>query len=115
MLKGHAKLTADMTWVYIEEGRAGRELAADKGIEYVDASPELVSMNQEFIAKDKDTVGDIYKDRFELETGSAASDAMTNGLRKWTNLVANVQTPQELAELYWSEIYSKIDLDSYGK
>lgn len=115
MLRANAKLIADIAWVYIEEARAGRERAPGLGIEYGTAADELVAMNRAFIAKDKEAIGAIYKERFGIETGSAAADALTELLGKWTELTKDVSSPDQLAELYWNEIHSKIDVSSYGK
>ncbi|WP_158970708.1 C4-dicarboxylate TRAP transporter substrate-binding protein [Chachezhania sediminis] len=115
VLKASAKLAADIAWVYIQEARAGRERAPEKGIEYGAASPELVEMNQEFIQKDKEAIAAIYKERFGIETGSAAADALTELMTKWTGLTKDVSSAEDLAEIYWNEIYSKIDVSTYGK
>lgn len=115
LLRAQAKLAADMTWVYIQEARAGRERAPGLGIEYTDASPELVAMNREFISKDKEAVAKIYADRFNISTGNEAATALTELLAKWTDLTRNVASSDELAEIYWNEIFSKIDVSTYGK
>lgn len=115
MLRAHAKLTADMTWVYIQEARAGRERAPGLGIEYTDASPELVALNRDFISKDKDDVAKIYAERFNITTGNEAAAALTASMAKWTALTRDVASAEDLAEIYWNEIYSKIDVATYGK
>lgn len=115
MLRAHAKLAADMTWVYIEEARAGRERAPGLGIEYTDASPELVALNREFIAKDKDAIAKIYAERFNITTGTEAATALTASMAKWTDLTRNLTSADALAEVYWTEIFSKIDVATYGK
>ncbi|MBB3994839.1 TRAP-type C4-dicarboxylate transport system substrate-binding protein [Sulfitobacter undariae] len=114
-LRASAKVVADITWVYIEEGRAGKVRAPDLGIEYVDASADLVQLNRDFIAKDNDEVANIYKDRFGLETGAAAAEQLNTMLAKWTDLTKDVDSGEKLAEIYWNEIYSKIDVASYGQ
>ncbi|GHF64959.1 C4-dicarboxylate TRAP transporter substrate-binding protein [Seohaeicola zhoushanensis] len=115
MLKASAKLAADITFVYIQEARAGKERAPAKGIEYGPASDALVAMNRDFIAKDKDAIGAIYKERFGIETGSQAATALTELMTKWTGLTKDVASPEALAEVYWNEIFSKIDPATYGK
>ncbi|EAQ02134.1 TRAP-T family transporter, DctP (periplasmic binding) subunit [Pseudooceanicola batsensis HTCC2597] len=115
MLKSAAKLNADIAYVYIEEARVGKERAPNEGIEYVEASDELVTMNREFIAEDKDAIAEIYKERFSIESGSEAADALTELLGKWTELTKDVDSAEALAEIYWNEIYSKIDVASYGQ
>lgn len=115
MLRAHAKLAADIAWVYIEEGRAGRERAPDMGIEYGPAPEDIVAMNREFINNDKEAIAAIYKERFGIETGAEAAAALTEGLTKWTELTRNVSSGEELAGIYWNEIFSKVDVSSYGK
>jgi len=115
MMKSVAKLNADIAYVYIEEARAGKERAPNEGIEYGSASEELVAMNREFIAEDKDAIAEIYKERFNIETGSEAANALTELLGKWTDLTKDVDSADALADIYWNEIYSKIDVASYGQ
>lgn len=115
VLRANAKLIADITWVYIEEGRAGKERAPDMGIEYVDAADDLVQMNRDFIATDKDEIASIYKERFGIETGATASDALTELMTKWTDLTKDIDGDEALAALYYDEIFSKVDVSSYGK
>ena len=115
VLRAHSKLIADMVWVYIEEARAGRERAPGLGIEYGDASPELVALNREFISKDKDEVARIYRERFNITTGEEVAAAITELMGKWTELTRDVAGPEDLAEIYWNEIFSKIDVATYGK
>ena len=114
-LRATAKLMADVTWGYIEEARAGRERAPGLDIEYTDAAAELVSMNRDFIAQDKDAIASIYQERFGLETGAEAAQALNDLLVKWTELTSGVEGGDALAELYEQEIYSKIDVSSYGQ
>jgi hypothetical protein len=35
-------------------------------------------------------------------------------LEKWIDLVDGVKTPEALADLYWNEAYSKVDVDTHG-
>lgn len=115
MLRAHAKLIADINWVYIEEGRAGRERAPDLGISYDAASQELVDLNLAFIEQDLQDVARIYSERFNIENGSEASAALNELMVKWNGLVADVSDSAELEEIYWNEIFSKIDVASYGQ
>ncbi len=115
VLRANAKLMADITWVYIEEGRAGKERAPGLGIEYTDAAADMVQMNRDFISKDKDAIASIYKERFGLETGAQAADALNTLLVKWTDLTKGVEGSEALTKLYYDEIFSKVDVASYGK
>ncbi len=115
MLRAHAKLAADIAWVYVEEGRAGRERAPDMGIEYGPAPDDIVALNLEFIAADKDAIASIYQERFGISKGAEAAEALTELLGKWTDLTKDVSSGAELAQIFKTEIFSKVDLASYGK
>ena len=115
MMRAHAKLSADIAWVYVEEGRAGRERAPDMGIEYGPAPADLVAANRAFINEDKDAIATIYNERFGIETGAEAAAALTEALAKWTELTKDVTSGEELAEIYYDEIFSKVDVSSYGQ
>ena len=115
MMRAHAKLAADIAWVYVEEGRAGRERAPDMGIEYGSAPEDIVEMNREFIQQDKEAIAEIYNERFGIESGTEAAVELTESLAKWTELTKDVSSGEELAEIYWNEIFSEIDVASYGK
>lgn len=115
MLRAHAKLIADITWVYIQEARAGKERAPGLGISYENASADLIAMNQAFIAQDKDAIARIYNERFQITNGAEAAGALNDLLVKWTALTKDVTSPEQLAEIYWTEVYSKVDVATYGK
>ncbi len=115
LMRANAKLIADITWIYIEEARAGKERAPGLNIEYVTASDELVAANRAFIAQDKDAIAEIYKERFGIETGAASGAKIEELLAKWTDLTKDVDSAEALTALYEAEIYSKIDVASYGK
>jgi hypothetical protein len=34
---------------------------------------------------------------------------------KWTELTAGVSSGEELGEIYWNEVFSKVDTASYGQ
>lgn len=115
VMKASAKLASEMTWVYLDEARAGKAASPDRGIEYGPASDALVAMNREFIASDVKAVASVYSERFGLKNGDEAATTLRDLLGRWTKLTADVDTSAALTELYWNEIYSKIDVNSYGK
>ncbi len=115
MLRAHAELMADVTWIYIDEAKAGRERAPDLGIEYGEAAADMVELNREFIQGDLESVAQIYNDRFGITSGAEASAALNELLVKWTELTKDVSDRDALGEVYYNEIFSKIDVASYGQ
>lgn len=114
LMKANADLAAEMTWVYLEEARSGLSQSKERGIEVTDANDSLISMNQDFIEQDLSSVVDIYAERFDLSNGADASAKVRELLTRWTELTSGVESAEELATIYWDEIYSKIDVSSYG-
>ena len=63
----------------------------------------------------------------QLQTSFVATNAMLTSdmeeddldtfkplLEKWAKIVKEVKTPDELAEVYWTEVVSKVDVKTYG-
>lgn len=114
VLRGNIAMMADIAFVYINEANAGRERAIAAGTEYGPASDELIARNREFIAADSQAIASVYRGRFGLETGEAALASLTELMRRWTTLTESVESAEELAEIYWAEVASRIDVSTYG-
>ncbi|NIZ62296.1 C4-dicarboxylate ABC transporter substrate-binding protein [Sedimentitalea sp. CY04] len=114
LMKANAKMAADMTWVYVDIGRNGKTEALERGLEYGPAADSLLEMNRSFIENDITSVAAIYDERFGLKNGAEVSTALRASLGRWTALIADVDSAEALAEVYWNEIYSKIDVNNYG-
>lgn len=114
MLRASAKLSAEMTWVYILEGRDGKARAPELGIEYTQAPDAIIAANRAFIAEDLKAVADIYEERFGITNGAEAAAALTELLEKWTALTRDVEGPEALAQIYYDEVYSKLDKAAFG-
>ena len=93
--------------------KIGKAIAA--GTLYGPASDELIALNREFIASDSLAIASIYRERFGIHNGEAALEQMTELMRRWAVLTESVSSAEELAELYWSEVGSRIDVSSYGQ
>lgn len=114
LMKSNARLAAEMTWVYLEEANKGMNDSRAKGIEVAAASDELNTMNQKFIEEDLAAIVDSYREKFGVENGEDAIAGMRELAARWTKLIEGVENVDQLADLYWNEIYSKIDIATYG-
>jgi len=114
LMKSNARLAAEMTWVYLEEASKGMNDSRAKGIEVAAASDELNTMNQKFIEEDLAAIVDSYREKFGVENGEDAIAGMRELAARWTKLIEGVENVDQLADLYWNEIYSKIDIATYG-
>ena len=56
----------------------------------------------------------IYADR-GVANGEANAAKIRELMTKWVSLVKDVESAEALADLYWTEVLSKVDVASYGQ
>lgn len=94
-----------------EEARTSGE---EQGIEFITPDSGLIDAAGEFRAQHLADAAQALEERGV--TDAAAKIARYQELlEKWETLVADVSTPEELAELRYQEIWSKIDYNTYGQ
>ena len=114
LLHASAVLGAEISWDYQAGATKELENAPDEGIAVHDADASLREATQAFIEKDAQTIADNYAKRHGIERSSEMVETCRGILSKWVDRVADVDNADDLAELYWNEIYSKVDVSSYG-
>jgi hypothetical protein len=57
---------------------------------------------------------EFYNDRYDVTRGEQMLDEFASILDKWVDLVQGVESADELADLYYDEIFSKVDVSSHG-
>jgi len=114
VLHATAVLGAVISWDY--QAGAAKELnaAPDKGIQVHDTGSELRDATLAFIREDVKTIAGNYKERYGVEESARMVETFQGLLGKWVKLVDGVEGPEQLAELYWQETYSKVDVSEYG-
>ena len=55
-----------------------------------------------------------YTKQYNAKSADALVGDMRGLVDKWTRLVGPVNDPDQIAELFWRESYSKIDVKTYG-
>jgi len=115
VLRATAVLGADISWEY--QLSASREIrdAEANGITLHKPSDELVKVTAEFIQNDLDTIVKRYEERYGVVGADLVVESFRSLLTKWAGLVEGIDNVDDLADLYWNEIYSKIDVTSYGR
>ncbi len=115
LLKAAAGLAAKITYVYIEESEAGIAEMKKRDIPVAMASADLLEKSRAHVASDPTTLAASYKERFGLENGEAYTAKMKELITKWDGLTKDVTSTEQLADLYWTEIMSKVDVTTYGQ
>jgi TRAP-type C4-dicarboxylate transport system substrate-binding protein len=113
VMKGAARAAAISTWAY----QAGQEevlskVAAD-GVTVHQADPAVIAKTAEFAAADRTALVGLYADK-GVTRGEEMLTAFQTLLEKWVGLTQGITGADALADLYWSELYSKVDVATHG-
>ncbi len=113
-LKASAVLGAVISWDY-QVGAAKELEATDQyGINVHEASEDLKQATSEFIREDIKQIAANYQERYGIENAQEMADTFRELLGKWVELTRDVDSAEALADLYWNELYSKVDVSSYA-
>ncbi|WP_328188480.1 C4-dicarboxylate TRAP transporter substrate-binding protein [Marinobacter sp. OP 3.4] len=95
---------------------AAREMAAadSRDINVHEPSEELLQATQAFIKTDIPRIASNYTERHGVEAADEKVAKFRELLAKWSDLVRDVDSADALAEIYWDELYSKVDVSSYA-
>lgn len=119
MLKSGAVMTAYVTYLYQQQALEDLEKAKAKGINVGIAQPELLEKSREFIREDLTFVPTFYANEYKLDPArlNELSGTMAGLITKWEDIIdnANIESADDLIDLYWDEVYSKIDVETYAK
>lgn len=114
LLKASAVLGADISWEYALSAVREIENAGEHGITIHQPADDMAKLTAEFIPTDIDSIAANYERRFGVVGAELVVDSFRSLLEKWAELVKDVDSMEELADLYWEELYSKVDVSTYG-
>ncbi|MDF2232453.1 C4-dicarboxylate TRAP transporter substrate-binding protein [Albimonas sp. CAU 1670] len=115
LLKAGAALAAGITFTYIGESQHGIAEAEKRGIPVKQAGPELMAKSRAHTESDAATVVANYTEKFGLKDGDAKVEQMKQLIDKWNGLTEGVADADALADIYFNEIMTKLDLSTYGQ
>lgn len=115
LLKASAVLGAVISWDYQVGAAKELEAADGYGITVHEASDDLTQATDEFVRNDIDKIAANYKERHGLENAEELAGKFRELLGKWVELTRDVDNVDDLAQLYWDELYSKVDVRSYAQ
>lgn len=114
VIKATAVLGAVISWDYQVGAAKELEAAADYGIAVDEASAELQQASVEFARNDVERIAANYKQRHGVENAAELAATFRELLGKWVELTRGIDNVEDLADLYWEELYSKVDVSSYA-
>lgn len=115
VLYATAVTSADITWAYAQASMENMKVAAEKPeITIHQPAADLREATEAFVMADLDRIASTYQDRHSIQNASELIAGFKPILERWEALVADIDSPEALTQLYWDEVYSKVDVSSYG-
>ncbi|SFR68149.1 TRAP-type C4-dicarboxylate transport system, substrate-binding protein [Marinobacter daqiaonensis] len=116
LLKAASHLMADMTWRYQVYGDRDFEEARESGVNIHEPSEELVQASRSFVEQDIKEIARNYTEQYGMTNADDKIETLRPIVEKWVRLMdtADLSDSEDLANLYWEEILSKVDVESYG-
>lgn len=115
LLRSAAGLSAHFTWGYETAGVKNEATAKEQGISIIQPDEAMREENVAFIRQDMKAIAKAYEKKYGVEDGAAMIETFQGLLKKWSGLIDGVESGDELADIYWREVFSKVDASSYGQ
>jgi TRAP-type transport system periplasmic protein len=116
LMYGAAHVSAGVAVGYQAQAKDAEAMAKEKGIDIGPASAELKAASDAFVAADMKTVAEQFKTKYNLQDVDARMTMIAGLIEKWKGLMNGVDGTDHAAvtDLLWRELYSKVDLKTYG-
>ncbi|RST87713.1 C4-dicarboxylate ABC transporter substrate-binding protein [Aquibium carbonis] len=112
-MKGVAKASATATWAYQSGEAEVLEKVKASGVEVHQADPGVAAATASFVESDLAGLVGAYSEK-GVSRGAEMLADFEGLLSKWVGLVKDVGSAEALADLYWTELYSKVDVSKHG-
>ncbi|MCA8930366.1 MAG: hypothetical protein KDC18_20085, partial [Alphaproteobacteria bacterium] len=115
LLKGSARLQADGTWKYYAEAKKNLEDAPGKGVEVIEPDPAILAKSDEFVKGDMKVIAEQFRTAYGVANTDAKIAKLAELTEKWKTLTDGIEDdPAALFAVYWNEVFSKLDPETYG-
>lgn len=114
LMKAGAEFSANFVWSYVQDEARALEQVVANGAIIQSADEALSQATIEFVEQDMEVLASYYTENFGIQRAPEMLQEFRSTLEKWVGLVQDVETPEALAELYWQEIYSRVDVNTHG-
>ncbi|MBM1143010.1 C4-dicarboxylate TRAP transporter substrate-binding protein [Alcanivorax sp. ZXX171] len=115
LLHASAVLSAELSWGYAKAARENMETAEKLDrITIHDASDDMKKQSRAFIRQDLDNMAATYAEKYNVTNAGEMIETFRPILQKWVSLVEGVDSGKALADIYWQEVFSKVDASNHG-
>lgn len=80
------------------------------GVTLIEPSAELRQATERFMSEDVATIARLNASEYGIHDAAERAEVFIGLVDKWEKLLMGVDSEEAVAELYWDEIYSKVDL-----
>lgn len=115
VLQGANQAIASTTAEYYHAAAKNLEDAPAQGVEVLAPSDEMAAAYSDHVTNDMGVILSQFSNDYGVSDVEAKMETIRNLIDKWKGLTADWDGEDEtLADLYWENIYSKVDLATYG-
>ncbi len=114
IMRGAALAAAMVPYSYHEKEKEILGRLEANGVKIHETDPDLVAKSQAFIEQDMTTIAEYYAKNHDVARGAEMLKEFRPILEKWVDLVQDVDSLEDYADLYWREVFSKVDTSKYG-
>lgn len=109
----HGNVAFTQRWGY-DLAAMTRQTGAEAGTEFVEASEELMAFVNDFATNDVTAAAMAAEEQYGVTDAAAKLASLEALVEKWEGLLTDVTDPAEVEALIQSEIWSKVDFETYG-
>lgn len=114
MLRAGQYLSAQIAWEYERMEAEALKQVQDQGGRLHEPSQELMDVTRAFVEKDLASIVSYYGERHKVQRAEEMLTIFRELLDKWVDLVQDVESAEQLADLYWEEVASSVDVSKHG-
>lgn len=114
ILRAASLAAAMVPYSYHEKEREILGRLEQRGVRIHETEAELIESSEAFIETDMDTIAQYFAANHGVERGAEMLAEFRPILEKWVGLVQGVESLDDYADLYWREVFSKVDPSTYG-
>ncbi|MCC5860238.1 MAG: C4-dicarboxylate TRAP transporter substrate-binding protein [Ectothiorhodospiraceae bacterium] len=116
ILRAAADMNAEVTWLYQTYGDRDFAEAKESGVNIHEPDESLVQASRAFVEQDLERIAEIYEQRHGIADAAEKIEVLQPLVERWMTLLEEnpPASSEELAQLYWDEIYNRVDHETYG-
>lgn len=109
----HGNVAFTQAWGY-ELAETTHQKGVEAGVEFLAPSQELTAFVDDFATNDVATAAKVAEEQYGVQDGAAKLAKLEALVEKWESLLADVPNAEQVEALIQSEIWSKVNFETYG-